>query len=315
MWGKVYKSSELKSGCEHHPGRARRAGDVSLYGQSKDESEPLWLSQWFLPTWRAQNLGEPHPLLKDPLPYSPPTQHTLQASLIWSYHDSDALLTLRLPSSLRPSMPDALIYLTHRAPFSETQSAPQTYLQIFISPSHHPHSLPGPTPLSHVPPHQKSIPKSRNSCPSSGKEPENAQVKGHLAVFQCKPRLNAKPEDEALSRTWVDHGWTEQHELFHCHMINWKPSPSNSGCGSDLRTSLKIALQKDSVFILWSCGSSGETDITLSVPSSSQLPTQRPHYQRGLPRPPWAMSHPPPCCYGVLHNSSTSWEIRCMCAC
>jgi len=82
MWGKVYKSSELKPGREHHPGRVRRAGDVPLYGQSKDESEPLWLSQRFLPTSRAPNLGEPHPLLKDPLPYSPPTQHTLQASLI-----------------------------------------------------------------------------------------------------------------------------------------------------------------------------------------------------------------------------------------
>ena len=29
------------------------------------------------------------------------------------------------------------------------------------------------------------------------------------------PSLKTKP-----SRSWVDHGWAEQHELFHCHMIN-----------------------------------------------------------------------------------------------
>ena len=68
---------------------------------------------------------------------------------------------------------------------------------------------------------------------------------------------------------------------------------------------MKTVLQKDSVFILRSCGSSGETDITLSVPSSSQLPTQRPHYQRGLPRPPWAMSHPPPPTSAVMEFSIT----------
>lgn len=182
MWGKVYKSSELKSGREHCPNPNKEgAGDVPLYGQSKDESEPLWLSKRFLPTSRPKTLGNLILCWKDPPPHSLPEQHTLQASLIWSYKG----VASSLPdcSARSTSMPNALIYLTHRAPFSETQSAHKPVSALHFSA--HPPPLTS-RPHSTFPPAttSKVSAKVKEFLSSKWEWTRECSSQGHLAVFQ-----------------------------------------------------------------------------------------------------------------------------------
>lgn len=134
---------------ERTPPRQSEGGCLPLWTKQRW----VWVSGWvncFCPHQGPKTSGISSFAERPPPPCPSHAAHS--PGLIWFYDDSDALFTPGLLNSLHPSMPDTLIYLTHRAPFSETQSAPQTCLQLFISPFHHPHSLPGPTPLSHLPP-------------------------------------------------------------------------------------------------------------------------------------------------------------------